>query len=194
MLFRSGNIGNASPVGDMPPALIALGAEISLQHGEQQRKILVEDYFVDYKKTLLAKSEFIREVFIPKSKAGQHLKFYKVSKRFDDDISAVLAAIFIELEEKENINENQVTAVRIAFGGMAAIPKRAKHCEAALRSKAFNQQNIDLAKQALTEDFSPMSDVRASDKYRMKVAQNLIQKCYIELTQKNIKTRVINYA
>jgi len=183
-----GNIGNASPIGDMPPALIALGSEITLQRGEQQRKILLEDYFVGYKKTTLAESEFIRNIFIPQPNKAQSLKLYKISKRFDDDISAVLAAIFIELKD------DQVTTIRIAFGGMAEIPKRAKHCETALLAKTFNQQNIDLAKKALTKDFSPMTDVRASNKYRMKVAQNLIQKCFIELTNQNIKTRVINYA
>ena len=183
-----GNIGNASPIGDMPPALIALGAEMTLQCGEQQRKVLVEDYFVGYKKTILAESEFIREIFIPKSKETQLLKLYKISKRFDDDISAVLAAIFIE------IDSGKVKTIRIAFGGMAEIPKRAKNCELALLSKTFNQENITLAQQALSKDFKPMTDVRASEEYRMKVAQNLIQKCYLELTQKNIETRVINYA
>jgi len=183
-----GNIGNASPIGDMPPALIALGADITLQRGEQQRKILVEDYFVSYKKTVLAPSEFIRDICIPKSKSGQSLKIYKISKRFDDDISAVLAAIFIELER------GKIKTIRIAFGGMAEIPKRAKNCEVALLGKIFNQENIDIAKQALINDFKPMTDVRASDKYRMKVAQNLVQKCYLELTHKNIETRVISYA
>ena len=183
-----GNIGNASPIGDMPPALIALGAEMTLQCGDQQRKILVEDYFVGYKKTVLAESEFIRDIFIPKAKNNQQLKVYKISKRFDDDISAVLAAFWVELEN------DKVKSIRIAFGGMAEIPKRAKNCEAALLSKTLNQENIRLAQQALTNDFTPMSDVRASSNYRMKVAQNLIQKCYLELTNKNIETRVINYA
>jgi len=183
-----GNIGNASPIGDMPPALIALGAEMILQCGEQQRKILVEDYFISYKKTVLAESEFIREIIIPKSKVNQILKVYKISKRLDDDISAVLAAIFIELDN------GKVKMLCIAFGGMAEIPKRAENCEAALLGKIFNQKNINLAKQELINDFTPMSDVRASDQYRIKVAQNLIQKCYLELTPKNIETRVIDYA
>jgi len=183
-----GNIGNASPIGDMPPALIALGAELTLQRGDQQRKILVEDYFVGYKKTVLIESEFIREIFIPKAKNNQLLKVYKISKRFDDDISAVLAAFWIELED------DKVKSIRIAFGGMAEIPKRAKNCEDALLSQTLNQENIRLAQQALTKDFTPMSDVRASSDYRMKVAQNLIQKCYLELTSNNIETRVINYA
>ncbi|ASP49642.1 xanthine dehydrogenase small subunit [Cognaticolwellia beringensis] len=183
-----GNIGNASPIGDMPPALIALDAHMTLQRGNEERKIAVEDYFVDYKKTVLKASEFIKNIYIPKSKPDQVLKVYKISKRIDDDISAVLAAFNIEL--KDNI----VTNVRIAFGGMAGIPMRAKQCEAALLNKTFDSESVTAAQQALTQDFQPMSDVRASDKYRMKVAQNLIQKCYLELQSKNIETRVVNYA
>ncbi len=183
-----GNIGNASPIGDMPPALIALGADITLQRGDVERKIALEDFFVDYKKTVLKAAEFIKNIYIPKAKTGQVLKLYKISKRIDDDISAVLAAFFFE------INDNVVTNVRIAFGGMAGIPMRAKQCETALLNKAFNRENISAAQQALTQDFQPMSDVRASDKYRMKVAQNLLQKCYLELQNKTIETRVVNYA
>lgn len=183
-----GNIGNASPIGDMPPALIALGAEITLQRGDQERKIALEDFFVDYKKTVLASSEFIKNVYIPKSSANKVLKVYKISKRIDDDISAVLAAFNIEL--KDNI----ITSVRIAFGGMAGIPMRANQCEAALLNKTFDGESVTAAQAALALDFTPMSDVRASDKYRMKVAQNLIQKCYLELQSKQIETRVVNYA
>ncbi|OUS28092.1 xanthine dehydrogenase small subunit [Thalassotalea sp. 42_200_T64] len=183
-----GNIGNASPIGDMPPALIALGAKMTLQRGDSARKIAVEDYFVAYKKTDLNDSEFIKDIYIPKAKPGQVLKLYKISKRIDDDISAVLGAFFLELED------NVATKVRIAFGGMAAIPMRAKRCEAALLNKPLNRDNIAAAQQALTQDFQPMTDVRASDKYRMKVAQNLIQKCYLELQSRNIETRVVNYA
>lgn len=183
-----GNIGNASPIGDMPPVLIALGALITLQRADKLRKIAVEDYFTGYKQTILADSEFIKEIFIAKAQPGQVLKVYKVSKRFDDDISTVLAAIFIVIEN------NQVQSLNIAFGGMAEIPMRAKHCEMALLDKPFTQQNIKLAQQALTKDFQPMSDVRASANYRMKVAQNIIQKCYLELSDKNIQTRVVNYA
>ncbi|WP_076416716.1 xanthine dehydrogenase small subunit [Shewanella sp. UCD-KL12] len=183
-----GNVGNASPIGDMPPALIALGAQMTLQRGDVKRKIAVEDFFVAYKKTVLKESEFIRNFTIPKAKPGQFLKLYKISKRLDDDISAVLGAFFIELKD------NVVTDLRIAFGGMAGIPMRAKHCEAALLNKPFIQTNITAAQQALTLDFQPMSDVRASDKYRMKVTQNLMQKCYLELQNRTIETRVVNYA
>jgi len=187
-----GNIGNASPIGDMPPALIALGATMTLHVNGSERTILVEDYFVDYKKTLLMPSEFIKSVQIPKPTSGQTLKLYKISKRIDDDISAVLAAFFIE--EKEQ----QITNVRLAFGGMAATPKRAPAAEAVLQGNSLTKESVAAAKEALATDFQPMTDVRASDKYRMTVAQNLIEKCYLELQSANaskvIETRVVNYA
>jgi len=137
-------------------------------------------------------SEFIKSVQIPKPTAGQTLKLYKISKRIDDDISAVLAAFFIEQ------NGQEITNVRLAFGGMAAIPKRAPAAEAVLQGNSLTKELVAAAKEALATDFQPMSDVRASDKYRMKVAQNLIEKCYLELQSANarkvIETRVVNYA
>ena len=191
-----GNVGNASPIGDMPPALIALGATMTLHVQGQERTILVEDYFIDYKKTVLKSSEFIKSIQIPKPTAGQTLKLYKISKRIDDDISAVLAAFFIEQEVDGNCQK--ITNVRLAFGGMAAIPKRAPATEAILLGNSLTKELVAQAKEALTTDFQPMSDVRASDKYRMTVAQNLIEKCYVELqsadARKVIETRVVNYA
>jgi xanthine dehydrogenase small subunit len=184
-----GNIGNASPIGDMPPALIVLGAQMTLQKGSTLRTIMIEDYFLDYKKTVLKESEFIREIIIPKTKKNQHIKLYKISKRFDDDISAVLAAFFIELED------NKIKTIRIAFGGMAAIPKRAQRTEHVLLNKALTEENIMAAQLQLLDDFQPLSDVRASAAYRMKVAQNLLMKCYLEISHSpSSKIRVINYA
>ena len=187
-----GNIGNASPIGDMPPALIALGASMTLHVNGVERTILVEDYCVDYKKTVLKPAEFIKSVQIPKPIAGQTLTLYKISKRFDDDISAVLAAIFIE--RKAESQDQNITNVRIAFGGMAAIPKRAPATEAVLLGNSLTKALVVQAQAALTSDFQPMSDVRASSEYRMRVAQNLIEKCYLELQEKTIATRVVNYA
>ncbi|PKG81429.1 xanthine dehydrogenase small subunit [Colwellia sp. 75C3] len=186
-----GNVGNASPIGDMPPALIALGATMTLHLKGTERTILVEEFFLDYKKTVLQTSEFIKSITIPKPIAGQTLKLYKISKRLDDDISAVLAAFFIEQDGQK------ITNVRLAFGGMAGIPKRGSAAEAALLGKDFTKESVAQAKAALTADFQPMTDVRASDKYRMTVAQNLIEKCYLELqsiqTREVIETRVVNY-
>ena len=189
-----GNVGNASPIGDMPPALIALGATITLHLDGVDRTILVEDFFLDYKKTVLNESEFIKSITIPKPVTGQTLKLYKISKRLDDDISAVLAAFFIETKVEQG--GQKVTNVRLAFGGMAGIPKRGSAAEAALLGKDLNKESIAQAKIALASDFQPMTDVRASDKYRMTVAQNLIEKCYLELqnayTSNVIETRVVN--
>jgi len=187
-----GNIGNASPIGDMPPALIALGATMTLHLDGVERTILVEDYFVGYKKTVLKTSEFIKSIQIPKPTAGQTLKLYKISKRIDDDISAVLAAFFIEQKDEK------ITNIRLAFGGMAAIPKRAPAAEAVLLGNSLTETLVNQAKAALTTDFQPMSDVRASSQYRMTVAQNLIEKCYLELQNTKarnvIETRVVNHA
>jgi len=174
-----GNIANASPIGDMPPVLIALNAKLILRQGEKYRTIDIEDYFTGYKKTQLQPSEFIKEISIPKIQSKQTLKVYKVSKRFDDDISAVLAGFFIEIDNQKIRN------IRIAFGGMAATPARANKCESALLGKTINQKTFQSAINALIEDFKPMSDVRASSEYRMKVAQNIIQKFYIELNEQS---------
>lgn len=183
-----GNIGNASPIGDMPPPLMALNAQLTLRQGDITRKLAVEDFFIDYKVTDLKPGEFIQDITVPLLTGLEQLKVYKISKRIDDDISAVLAAFLLEIED------DCVKTVRIAFGGMAAVPKRARHCEKILRGQAFTQQTINDAKQALCQDFSPMSDVRASSEYRMQVAQNLLQKCFIEMTQEQIKTSVVSYA
>ena len=185
-----GNIGNASPIGDMPPALIALGAKVTLQRGEEKREVILDDFFTGYKQTLLKPSEFIREIIIPKAINNRELKVYKISKRFDDDISAVLVALSIE------IKNNEIIYVTMAFGGMAAIPKRAKHCESALLNQSFSQKTFDSAKDALKKDFKPMSDVRASADYRMKVAQNILQRFYLEMLDdaKSSSKRVADYA
>jgi xanthine dehydrogenase small subunit len=190
----------------MPPALIALSATMTLQKGSNKRKIAIEDYFKDYKVTDLAESEFIKNITIPTLNENQQFKVYKISKRLDDDISAVLAAFCIELTpQTKNVassanKKSQIKSIKIAFGGMAAIPKRALQCEQALLGKTWQQSSIDSAKQALLKDFQPMSDVRASSEYRLMVAQNLLQKFFIALTngehdQKQIiATQVIDHA
>ena len=184
-----GNVGNASPIGDTPPVLIALDAKLNLRCGDKVRQIAIEDYFVDYKVTSQQVSEFIESIEIPKpvSKA-QQLKVYKISKRFDDDISAVLATFNFTIEN------DVITKARVAFGGMAGIPARAIHCEQALNGQPFTQAIIDAAKTQLTNDYKPMSDVRASKDYRMTVAQNLLQKAFIEISQPQTNTGVVQYA
>ncbi len=182
-----GNVGNASPIGDTPPVLIALGAKLVLRKGQRTRTISVEDYFVDYKVTQLESGEFIQSIEIPKANRNKHLKVFKISKRLDDDISTVLACFYVEFFNQK------VADIKIAFGGMAGIPKRALACEQALIGKEANEQNIALAMAELSQDFSPLSDVRASSEYRMQVAKNLVRKCFYELEQTHAATRVETY-
>jgi xanthine dehydrogenase small subunit len=179
-----GNVGNASPIGDTPPVLIALGAKLVLRKGQGTREISVEDYFVDYKVTKLEPGEFIQSIEIPKATSKKQLKVFKISKRLDDDISTVLACFCVEFSKQK------VTDIKIAYGGMAGIPKRAFACEQALMGKAPTDQNISLAMTALSTDFSPLSDVRASSKYRMQVAKNLVRKCFYELEKNHASTRI----
>ena len=181
-----GNIGNASPIGDMPPVLIALDSEITLRQGSTERQISVEDYFVDYKVTSQKKSEFIVSIHIPKALPDLYLKIYKISKRFDDDISAVLAVFNLKIEKDKVVN------VSVVFGGMAAIPKRAVFCEAALFGQPWTQETIEAAKAALAKDYQPLTDMRASADYRMTVAQNLLQKCFLEISQPELKLHVLS--
>ncbi len=182
-----GNIGNASPIGDSPPLLIALGAQIVLRKGESTRTLKLEDYFIDYRITARQESEFIERIIVPKAKANWAFRAYKVSKRLDDDISAVCAAFNLR------IDNGVIEQARVAFGGMAAIPKRARACEAALIDKPFNQATLEKACQALGEDFTPLSDFRASKEYRLLGAQNLLRKYFIELQTPHIETRVTDY-
>jgi len=183
-----GNIGNASPIGDSPPLLIALGARIVLRKGDQQRTLPLEDFFLDYKKTEQQPGEFIEKVVVPRLGDWQ-FRAYKISKRLDDDISAVCAALSIRLDDATQT----VTDVRFAFGGMAAIPKRAKTCEQALVGQPWNEATIDLACVALANDFTPLTDFRASQDYRLTTAQNLLSKAFMELKSSTIETRVTAY-
>ena len=182
-----GNIGNASPIGDAPPLLIALGAQIVLRKGNSSRTLPIEDYVLDYKVTARQEAEFIEKIIVPRHQARQLFRAYKVSKRLDDDISAVCAAFNLVVED------GVVRSARIAFGGMAAIPKRAAACEAVLKGDVLNQAQIERACNALAEDFTPLSDFRASKEYRLLVAQNLLRKCFIELQSADVETRVSAY-
>ncbi|MAZ89936.1 MAG: xanthine dehydrogenase small subunit [Cellvibrionaceae bacterium] len=185
-----GNIGNASPIGDMPPLLIAMNAQLVLRCGDATRTIAVEDYFVGYKKTLLHASEFIEKIIIPKPAKNSVFRAYKISKRYEDDISASCGAFSLTLKD------NRVSGVRIAFGGMAEIPKRALHCEQALLQQPLSSDNIANAARAMSNDYQPISDFRASSEYRLKVSQNMLTRLHLELThpENEHATRVINHA
>nr|WP_283939180.1 xanthine dehydrogenase small subunit [Pseudomonas sp. T1.Ur] len=182
-----GNIGNASPIGDSPPLLIALGAQIVLCKGQVRRTLALEDYFLDYRVTARQESEFIEKIIVPRASAEQAFRAYKVSKRLDDDISAVCGAFNLRIEN------GVVQDARVAFGGMAATPKRAKHCEAVLIGAPWKNSTVERACLALAEDFTPLSDFRASKEYRLLSARNLLRKYFIELQTPHIETRVTAY-
>lgn len=183
-----GNIANASPIGDTPPLLIALDAKIQLRCGDETRVMPIEDYFISYKVTAQQPSEFIEKIVIPKPSSST-FRAYKLSKRLDDDISAVCGAFSIE------VKENNVVSARIAFGGMAATPKRAISCEQTLVGQPWNEETIGKAMEALSNDFEPLSDFRASQTYRSLTAANMLKRYYIETNNTNnlIETRVTSY-
>lgn len=167
-----GNIANGSPIGDLPPALIALGATLHLRKGDTRRSIPLEDFFVEYGKQDRDAGEFVDSISIPTQ--DDTLKVYKLSKRFDQDISAVLGAFNIVVQNAK------VVSARIAFGGMAGTPQRAKNVEQSLVGKAWTEATIDDALSAFALDFTPMSDMRASASYRLETAQNMLRRVWLE--------------
>lgn len=183
-----GNIGNASPIGDTPPVLIALRSHIVLASQRANREIPLEDYFHGYKQTDLQPGEFIRDILLPKPLPGYRLMVYKISKRFDDDISAILMAIWVHYDG------DTVADIVIACGGMAATPKRAIHCEQALLNNPLNDETIAAAQRALDKDFQPIDDVRASAHYRLQVAKNLLTRLHLELTEPDEQTQLNRHA
>lgn len=170
-----GNIANGSPIGDGPPALIALGARVTLRRGDARREMALEDFFIAYGKQDRAPGEFVESILIPAQ--ADNLRCYKISKRFDQDISALCGCFNIA------VAEGVVTEARIAFGGMAATPKRAAAVEALLIGAAWNEQTMLAAREALARDFQPISDMRASADYRLRSAQNLLTRVFVEMSE-----------
>jgi xanthine dehydrogenase small subunit len=179
-----GNIANASPIGDSIPALIALGARLALRKGGARRTIPLEDYFIAYGRQDRQPGEFVESVEIPLLDQPERLRCYKLSKRFDQDISAVCGCFNI------GIQDSRVIEARIAFGGMAAIPKRASAVEAALQGQRWTLSTVMAALPAFDEDFTPISDMRASATYRALAAKNLLVK-YFHETQGQTATRLV---
>ncbi len=169
-----GNVANGSPIGDGPPALIALGARLVLRLGATRRAMPLEDFYLDYMKNALRPGEFVEAVEVPEPSAGTRLRGYKIAKRYDSDISAVCAVLSLRLED------GVARDVRFAFGGMAATVRRAAKAEAAVSGRAWNEASQAAAALALTEDFTPMTDLRASAGYRQRVAANLIRRFWLE--------------
>ena len=180
----AGNIATASPIGDTLPLLLTLDAKVVLKSIKKTKVVSLNNFFVGYRKTRLKKGQFIESVRIPLFPKNI-FKCYKISKRFDDDISSVCASFNLKLINKKIKN------IKIAYGGMAPIPKRAKYCEMVLLNSPITEQVIEKAKEALEQDFKPISDMRASGKYRMTVAKSLLKKCFLEITHKKL-IRVTN--
>ena len=180
-----GNVANGSPIGDTPPALIALGAVLTLRKGAVKRQVAVEDFFLAYGKQDRQPGEFVESILIPPMDDPQQLRCYKLSKRFDQDISALCGCFNI------TVKAGKVTEARIAFGGMAAIPKRAAAVEAALLGQAWNEPVVRKAMAAFEQDFTPLTDMRASSAYRLRAAQNLLLKVLLETRLPLEKTRLV---
>ena len=170
-----GNIANASPIADMPPVLMALDSQLTLQKGARIRKVSMDDFYTGYKQTIMQEGEFIRDIHIPRFQAGHYFTVYKITKRHADDISAVCAAFYLHLKE------GKVLSARIAFGGMAATVKRASNCEKVLANQFVNNETLEKAMSAILSDFNPLDDVRSSQKYRLKMAENSLKRLFIEL-------------
>lgn len=170
-----GNIANGSPIGDGPPALIAAGAILHLRCGKQRRSLNLEDYFLAYGKQDRRSGEFVEAVYVPRPTPDTVYRSYKISKRFDQDISAVLGAFALRCDDDGRIRD-----ARLAFGGMAATPCRARKAESVLIGAMWNEATLELARTALDDDFTPLSDMRASAWYRRTVAANLLTRFYEE--------------
>ncbi|MEZ5755765.1 MAG: xanthine dehydrogenase small subunit [Paracoccaceae bacterium] len=168
-----GNIANGSPIGDGPPALIALGATLHLRQGDEMRSLPLESFFLDYRKQDRRPGEFVAGISFPENAPA--LRCYKLSKRFDQDISAVCGCFNLIVED------GRITTTRIAFGGMAGIPKRATHVEQALIGQPWAEATITKALPAFAQDFTPLSDMRASAGYRLETATNMLRRYYHDL-------------
>ncbi|HUV32863.1 MAG TPA: xanthine dehydrogenase small subunit [Devosiaceae bacterium] len=169
-----GNIANGSPIGDTPPPFIALGATLTLRQGDARRTVRLEDFFIAYGKQDRAPGEFVESVSVPLPGADDLFAVHKVSKRRDEDISSVCGAFRLTLDA------GTVSAAVIAFGGMAATPKRANAVEAALVGKPFTEPTVAAAMEKFADDFSPLTDWRASSGYRLAVARNLLRRVFLE--------------
>lgn len=171
-----GNIANGSPIGDSPPALIALGATIELRRGEASRTLPLEAFFIGYGKQDRAPGEIVTGLYVPRLDPNHAFRCFKISKRFDQDITSVLCALRVTLAD------GTVTEARLAYGGMAATPRRAENAELALLgARPDRPASWAAALKALADDFAPISDMRASEAYRKEVARALLAKALVEI-------------
>ena len=182
-----GNIANASPIGDSMPGLIALGATLRLRRGKSVRQVPLDEFYTGYRQTVLGPGEFITAIRLPAPRADRHFYTAKVCKRFDQDISAVCGAFAI------TVAGGRIGDARICYGGMAATPRRAARCEAALLGKPWGEAAIEDGARALEGDFAPLGDMRASAGYRMAVARNLLRRMVLGATGAPGSGHVLDY-
>ena len=180
-----GNIANGSPIGDGPPALIALGARVVLRKGSASRTLPLEAFFIAYGKQDRQPGEFVEAIEVPLLDRPERLKCYKISKRFDQDISAVCGCFNID------VADGVVRAARICYGGMAGTPKRAASVEAALAGQAWTLATVMAALPAFDRDYTPLTDMRASAAYRSQAAKNLLVKYFHETQHPLRATRLV---
>ena len=175
----AGNIATASPIGDTLPLLLTLDAKVVVQGINQKKIFSINEFFISYRRTKLRKGEFIYSIKIPFNK-DNIFKAYKISKRFDDDISSVCGSFSF------SIKKNKITKAVIAYGGMSEIPKRASAIEKKLINSDFSENTFNKALYLIDRDFSPIDDMRASRNYRLTVAKNLLLKAFHEINNKKM--------
>jgi xanthine dehydrogenase small subunit len=178
-----GNLANGSPIGDSAPVLMALGAELELRRGAEVRRVPLERFYLGYQRKDLEAGEFIVSVLVPPPREDERVAAYKISKRFDQDISAVCAAFAV------CVTEGQIVTARIAFGGMAAVVARAVRTERALIGASWSEASFVRASACLAQDFTPLSDLRGSGAFRLESARNLLRRFYFEHAQPAVATR-----
>jgi xanthine dehydrogenase small subunit len=172
-----GNIANGSPIGDTPPPFIALGARLTLRKGSRRRTIPLEKFFIAYGKQDRKPGEFVESVSIPVPAKDEKFAVYKITKRRDEDITAALGAFRLALAR-----DGTVKSVHIAYGGMAATPKRATNVEKVLLGRPWTEETVEAAMKKYAQDFSPLTDMRATAEYRALAAKNLLLRFYVETT------------
>jgi xanthine dehydrogenase small subunit len=184
-----GNVANGSPIGDTPPALIALAAKVVLRKRGKRRSVLIEDFFIAYGRQDREAGDFVESIEVPYLPEGDKFAVYKVTKRLDEDITAVCGAFRISLD-----GAGKVKNVCLAFGGMAATPTRAKNTEDALRGKVWSEETVEAAIGGFAKDFTPLTDMRATAAYRMKVTENLLRRFWLETSGAEGQLRLMREA
>jgi xanthine dehydrogenase small subunit len=170
-----GNVANGSPIGDSMPALLALDTSLVLRRASHTRTLPLAAFYTGYQRNALEAGEFVESIRVPRPATTLRFRTYKIAKRYDQDISAVCAAFALDVRD-----DGTIAGARIAYGGMAAIPQRAAHAEAALNGARWDEAAAQRAMDSLATDYQPLTDMRASGAYRLKVARNLLWRCWLE--------------